>query len=152
MISLIHHYTYLLSTLSFPCKSAHRATQSLYPSLSSARANAFLHVISMHRTSSRILSCQFFRGLPLLRFPSGLQSMACIARLSPSILTTYPFQRSLLLYMLFSISSCSVLPRTAVFNRVLPRDMYTLIFFGAICCALHQVSSHSPPSFSIITL
>src|SRR6218665_1811558 len=48
----------------------------------------------MHRMFSHIVSCQFFLGLPLLRFPSGLQSMACTARLSPSILATCPIQSS----------------------------------------------------------
>src|SRR6218665_3997326 len=42
-----------------------------------------------------IVSCQFPRSLPLLHFPSELQSMACTARLSPSILVTCPIQRSL---------------------------------------------------------
>jgi len=31
----------------------------------------------MHLMFSRIVSCQFFRGLSLLRFPTGLQSLAC---------------------------------------------------------------------------
>src|SRR6218665_914467 len=41
---------------------------SLHPYLSSARLIASLHVIFMHQMSSCIISCQFFRGLPLLRF------------------------------------------------------------------------------------
>src|SRR6218665_988571 len=69
--------------------------------LSSARLIALLHGILMHRMSSRIVSSRFFRGLPLLRFPSGLQSMAYTARLSPSNLASCPIQRSLLLLVIF---------------------------------------------------
>src|SRR6218665_3465475 len=104
-----------LVSYSFLCKLAHRATQSLHPSLSSASLIASPHVISMHRMSSRIVSCQHFRSLPLLRFPSGLQSMACTTRLSPSILATCPIQHSLLILMMFPISSCPVLSHTALF-------------------------------------
>src|SRR6218665_278775 len=89
----MHKLTYLVHPVHC-CTSGY--TQSFHPSLS-ARSIASLHVISMHRMSSRInvVSCQFFRGLPLLRFPSGLRSMACTARLCPSILASCPIQRSL---------------------------------------------------------
>ena len=76
----------------------------------------------MHRMSSRIVSCQFFRGLPLLRFPSGLLSMACTlctARLSPSILATCLNQRSLLLLIMFPKSSCPVLSHITLFVIVI---------------------------------
>src|SRR6218665_2706364 len=59
--------------------------QSLHPSLSSARLITSLHVIIMHRMSSRIVSCEFFCSLPLLRFPSRLQSKGCTAGFSPFI-------------------------------------------------------------------
>jgi len=105
--------TYLV--LPVPCISAHRATQSPHPSLSSARLIASLHFIFTHRMSSRRVSCQFFRGLPHLRFPSGLLSMACTARLSPFILTTCPIQHTLLLLMMFPISSCPIFSHISLF-------------------------------------
>src|SRR6218665_825696 len=48
----------LLSIKSIQCIAAHRATHSFHPSLSSARSIASLHVISLHRMSLRIVSCQ----------------------------------------------------------------------------------------------
>src|SRR6218665_889853 len=87
----------------------------VHPSLSSVRSIASFHFIFMYRMSSLIVSCQLFHGQPLLRFASELQSLACTARLSPFILTTCPIQRSLLLLMIFPISSCPVLSHTALF-------------------------------------
>src|SRR6218665_2707424 len=53
---------HLLSVWSFLCKSAHQTTQSHYPSLSSGILIASLHVISMHRMSSRYV----YSFLPVL--------------------------------------------------------------------------------------
>ena len=73
--------------------------------LFSARSVASLHVISMHRMSWRIVSCQFFRGLPLLRFPSGLRHPVH-GQYSPS-LSIHPrhvTHRSLLLLLMNDVS------------------------------------------------
>src|SRR6218665_4149646 len=129
---VIGYHTYLLSP------SCHRVMQFFHPFLSSARFITSVHVISMHRMSSRIVSCQFFRGLPLLRFPSRLQSMAC----SPSILATCPIQHSLLLLlMMFPIPSCPVLSHISLF----------LILSLQVICILSHLLCAASSFFLIIT-
>src|SRR6218665_1212045 len=54
------------------------------------------------------------------RLYSGLQSMACTVRFSPS---TCPIKRSLLHLMMFPISSCPVLFHTALFVILSPQEI-----------------------------
>src|SRR6218665_1272446 len=70
-----------------------------------------------------------------LRFPSGLQSMACTARLCPSILAMCPIQRSLLLLMMFPISSCPVLFHISLFVIISLQEMCNILLRHLLCAA-----------------
>src|SRR6218665_540644 len=87
----------------------------LQPSLSSAASRASSHVSSSILRSSRMVSGQFFLGLPLPLFRPGVQFNTCLAFLFMFILATSPNHVSLFLLMVQTSSSCLVLSVITLF-------------------------------------
>src|SRR6218665_1145553 len=88
----------------------------LQPSLSSAASRASSHVSFNPLRSSRMVSGQFFLGLPLPLFCHGVQFITCLSFLFLFILATCPNHVSLFLLMMLPSSSCLVLSLIILFG------------------------------------
>src|SRR6218665_2350687 len=86
------------------------------PSLSAAASRASSHVSSSILRSPRMVSGQFFLGLPLPLFRPGVQFNTCLAFLFMFILATCPSHVSLFLLMMQPSSFCLVLSLIILFG------------------------------------